>query len=83
MNIHKVIRTFAGTEIEDNDLMSIKDAALLLGLEIATVSRLMLADTLPEYRAIPDFEVNSQRFTSRKAVLAHKKKESRAQPVTA
>lgn len=77
--MYEVARTLVGVEIESSDLISIKDAALLLGCEIATISRLMQADTLPEYRAVPRFESNVQRYTSRKSVVAYgKKKESRA-----
>ena len=53
--MYKVTRIFTEPDIEDNDLISIKDAALLLGRDAAAVSRLMLIETLPEYRAIPKF----------------------------
>ena len=64
--------------INENDLLSMKEAAELSGRSMSSISQLMDRLVLPWYqlRGVGDVLPNErvQRFTSRKAVLALRKK---------
>lgn len=68
----KRIITAVPIEIEDEDLITINDAAKLRGVTIPSITSMMDSGTLPTYQFadvdVPN--VKPQRLTSRKAVLA-------------
>lgn len=58
-------------EIDENDLISLKDAANLAGLKVQTISSHIATMTLPHYE-VPIAGGYTQRMTSRKAVVQFK-----------
>jgi hypothetical protein len=72
LKIYQVERVLAEVEIEQEDLITIAEAARLRGVEIPAIARMMDAGSLPTYQLLSDLSGAGriQRFTSRSAVEA-------------